>query len=142
MSVGGSLSVHVGVALGSAVAVRPVRTAGKITSAATEMDAALGSLSGVALGFGFVELAAGPPSHWIVTLVGGSQVEVWADAVTGLTEKTAQDEHIVFGVLIDIDVDLQSQFEVTARTPARNRRVEVAVARFPRGCVQDVITAA
>jgi hypothetical protein len=89
-----------------------------------------------------MELAAGPPSHWVVTLVGGSRVDVWADAVTGLTERTAHDEHVVFGVLMDIDSDLQSQFEVTARTPARSRRVEVAVARFPRGCVQGVETIA
>jgi hypothetical protein len=89
-----------------------------------------------------MELAAGPPSHWIVTLVDGSQVDVWADAVTGLTAKTAHLEHIVFGVLMDIDVDLQDQFEVTARAPARSRRVEVAVARFPRGLVQDVETVA
>jgi hypothetical protein len=87
-----------------------------------------------------MELVAGPPFRWIVTLVGGTQVEVWADAVTGLTEKTAHYEHIVFGVLMDIDVDLQGQFEVTARAPARSRRVEVAVARFPRDCVQDVET--
>jgi hypothetical protein len=89
-----------------------------------------------------MELVAGPPSHWIVTLAGGCQVDVWADAVTGLTEKTADHEHVVFGVLMDIDVDLQDQFEVTARAPARSRRVEVAVARFPRGCVQGVETVA
>jgi len=89
-----------------------------------------------------MELVAGPPSHWIVTLVGGSQVDVWADAVTGLTEKTAHDEDIVFGVLMDIDPDIQDQFEVTARALVRSRHVEVAVARFPRGCVQDVVTVA
>lgn len=61
-----------------------------------------------------MELAAGPPAHWVVTLVGGSRVDVWADAVTGLTEQTAHLEHIVFGVLMDIDADLQAQFEVTA----------------------------
>jgi hypothetical protein len=87
-----------------------------------------------------MELAAGPPAHWVVTLVDGSEVDVWADAVTGLTEKTAHQEHIVFGVLLDVDVALQGQFEVTATSPARSRRVEVAVARFPRGCVQDVVT--
>ena len=87
-----------------------------------------------------MELVAGPPSRWIVTLADGSRVDVWADTVTGLTEKTAHHEHVVFGVLMDIDVDLQDRFEVTARTPARSRRVEVAVARFPRSCVQDVET--
>jgi hypothetical protein len=89
-----------------------------------------------------MELVAGPPSHWIVTLVGGAQVDVWADAVTGLTEKTAHHEHIVFGVLMDIDADLQDGFEVTARGLVPGRRVEVAVARFPRSCVQDVVIVA
>jgi hypothetical protein len=87
-----------------------------------------------------MELVAGPPSHWIVTLVGGAQVDVWADAVSGLTEKTADHEHIVFGVLMDIDADLQDGFEVTARGLVPGPRVEVAVARFPRSCVQDVVT--
>jgi hypothetical protein len=87
-----------------------------------------------------MELVAGPPSHWIVTLAGGAQVDVWADAVTGLSEKTAHHEHVMFVVLMDIDVDLQDQFEVTARAPVRSRRVEVAVARFPRSCVLDVVT--
>jgi hypothetical protein len=85
-----------------------------------------------------MELVAGPPSHWIVTLAGGGRVDVWADAVTGLTGETAHHDHVVFVVLMDIDADLQDQFEVTARTLARSRRVEVAVARFPRDCVQDV----
>ena len=89
-----------------------------------------------------MELAAGPPAHWIVMLAGGSQVDVWADAVAGLSEKTSHHEHIVFTVLMDIDVDLQDQFEVTARAPARSRRAEVAVARFPRSCVHDVVTVA
>lgn len=89
-----------------------------------------------------MELAAGPPAHWIVTLAGGARVDVWADAVTGLSEKTAHHEHVVFGVLLDVNPDLQDQFEVTARAPARSRRVEVAVARFPRSCVQDVGTVA
>ena len=89
-----------------------------------------------------MELAAGPPSHWVVTLIDGSQVDVWADSVTGLSEKTARDEYLVFGVLMEIDVDRQGQFEVTARPRVPGRRVEVAVARFPRGCVRDVVTVA
>lgn len=92
------------------------------------------------LKFVFMELVAGPPSHWIVTLVGGFQVDVWADAVTGLTEETAHDEHIVLSVLMDIDPELQDHFEVKACAPVASRRVEVAVARFPRGCIQDVVT--
>ena len=87
-----------------------------------------------------MELAAGPPTHWIVTLTDGTEVDVWADAVTGLTEKTVDQEHIVFGVLMDIAVGLQDQFEVTARTVKPGPRVEVAVARFPRDCVRDVVS--
>jgi hypothetical protein len=87
-----------------------------------------------------MEPAAGAPSHWVVTLTDGPQVDVWADSVTGLTEKTAHHEYIVFGILVDLDVDLQSQYEITARGVTPGRRVEVAVARFPRNCVQDVVT--
>lgn len=87
-----------------------------------------------------MELVAGPPSHWIVTLVDGTKVDVWADAVTGLAAKTAHHEHVVFSVLMNIDLDLQDQFEVTARAPVVSRRVDVAVARFPRESVQDVET--
>jgi hypothetical protein len=54
-----------------------------------------------------MELAAGPPDRWIVTLTDGTEIDVWAHAVTGLTEKTAHHEHIVFGVLMDIAVGLQ-----------------------------------
>jgi hypothetical protein len=78
----------------------------------------------------------------MVTLVGGSRVEMRADSVTGLTEKTAHHDHVAFGVLMDIDADLRDQFEVTARGRARGSRVVVAVARFPRSCVLDVVTAA
>jgi hypothetical protein len=87
-----------------------------------------------------MELAAGPPAHWLVTMVDGTEVHVWADAYTGFTEKAAHLEHVTFGVLMDIDADLQEQFEVTARAPARRRRVEVAAARFPRSCIQDIET--
>jgi len=75
-----------------------------------------------------------------VTLVGGSVVEVWADSVSGISEKTAHESHIVFGVLMEIEPDDQDHVEVTARTSANGRRVEVAIARFPRECVRDVLT--
>jgi hypothetical protein len=88
-----------------------------------------------------MELAAGPPDRWIVTLTDGTEIDVWAHSVTGLTEKTAHHQHIVFGVLMDIAVGLQDQFEVTARTVKPGPRVEVAVARFPRECVRDVVSA-
>lgn len=41
-------------------------------------------------------------------------------------------------MLMDIDVELQDAFEVTARTVAPSRRVVIAVARFPRPSVQDI----
>jgi hypothetical protein len=75
-----------------------------------------------------------------VTLVDGSVVEVWADSVSGISEKTADDSHIVFGVLLEIEPDEQDHFEVIARTPASRRRVEVAVARFLRESVRNVQT--
>lgn len=87
-----------------------------------------------------MELAAGPPAHWIVTLANGGEVHVWADAVTGISEKTAADDEIVFGVLMDIDPDRQDEFEITAKTAPASRRVEVAVARFPRPSVRGVRT--
>lgn len=85
-----------------------------------------------------MELAVGPPTHWVVTLADGGMVHVWADAVTGLSDKTIHDEEIVFGVLMDVDVDRQSEFEVTAQGRPPGRRVEVAVARFPRRSVREV----
>jgi len=88
-----------------------------------------------------MELVTGPPSHWALTLLDGSVVDIWADTVSGICEKTADDSHIVFHVSMDIDPDDQDHFEVTARVPADRRRVEVAVARFPRNCVQEVLTA-
>jgi hypothetical protein len=85
-----------------------------------------------------MELAAGPPGHWIITLADGAEAHVWADAVTGLSDKTLGDEEIVFGVLMDIDVDRQSEFEITARGVKPGPRVEVAVARFPRHSICEV----
>jgi hypothetical protein len=85
-----------------------------------------------------MELAAGPPTRWIITLADGGEAHVWADGVTGLSDKTLQDEEFVFSVLMDIDVDRQSEFEVTARGVKPGRRVDVAVARFPRRSVREV----
>jgi hypothetical protein len=84
-----------------------------------------------------MQLAAGPPTHWVVTLTDGAQVDIWADAVTGLSGPEDTRDY-TFGVLMDIDPGLQDQFDVTARTPSNPRRVEVCVARFPRSSVRDV----
>lgn len=78
--------------------------------------------------------AAGPPSRWVVTLVDGSRVQVWADAVQGLAGPD-DDRDYLFGCLMDVDEAEQAGLEITARTPSNPRRVEVAVARFPRGSV-------
>ena len=42
---------------------------------------------------------------------------------------------------LDIDLCLQDQFEVTAHGIKPSPRVEVAVTRFPRDCVRNVVTA-
>jgi hypothetical protein len=76
-----------------------------------------------------------------LTLSDGREVDIWADAVTGISDKTAKDPDIVFGALMDIDIDQQDGFDVTARGTAPGRRVEVAVARFPRASVRDVRSA-
>lgn len=79
-----------------------------------------------------------PPVRWVVTLNDGSEVEIWAHAVEGLSA-TDDNRDYVFGVLMDVEPDLQGEFEVTARTPSNPSRVEVAVARFPRSSVQDIL---
>jgi len=85
-----------------------------------------------------MEMAAGPPTHWRVVLNDGSKVDVWADAVTGIAG-TEDDRDYEFGCLMDIDPELQVEFEVSARTPSNPRRVEVVVARFPRAAVRCVL---
>jgi hypothetical protein len=84
-----------------------------------------------------VDLASGPPTRWIVTLNDGSAVDVWADSVEGLSGPE-DDRDYTFGSLMDIDEAEQSGFEILARTPSNPRRVEVAVARFPRAVVRAV----
>jgi hypothetical protein len=72
-----------------------------------------------------------------VTLVDGSVVEVWADAVQGASGSDDQRDYL-FGTLMDIDQTDQPGFEITARTPSNPRRVEVGVARFPRSAVRSL----
>lgn len=84
-----------------------------------------------------MHLAAGPPTHWVVTLIDGSIVDVFADAVTGLSGPDDSRDY-VFGSLMDVSPDLQGDFEVTARAPSDPQRVEVMVARFPRAAVREV----
>ena len=48
-----------------------------------------------------MNLAAGPPSQWLVTLHDGSVIEVWADSVEGLAGPEDQRDYL-FGNLMDI----------------------------------------
>jgi hypothetical protein len=74
----------------------------------------------------------------LVTLADGGEVDIWADAITGLTDKTVHMEEVVFGVLMDVATEDQDALEVMARTVPLGTRVVVAVARFPRGSVGNV----
>lgn len=87
-----------------------------------------------------MNLAAGPPSRWLVTLHDGSVIEVWADSVEGLAGPEDQRDYL-FGNLMDIRPEDQKGFDVTARTPANPSRVMVTVARFPRASVVRVASA-
>ncbi len=87
-----------------------------------------------------MNLAAGPPSQWLVTLLGGSVIEVWADSVEGLAGPEDQRDYL-FGNLMDIRPEDQKGFDVTARTPTNPSRVVVPVARFPRASVVRVASA-
>jgi len=77
-----------------------------------------------------VYFAAGPPSKWLVTLVNGSVVEVWAD---GYSEVEGT---LVFSILVDATTDEQQVLEVTGPSPSRPERVIITVARFPMVTVQ------
>lgn len=84
-----------------------------------------------------MEFAAGPPSRWLVILADGGEVDVWADSVEGLSGPD-DDRDYLFNCLMDIDPELQGEFEVVGRTPTNDRRVLVAVARFPRASVREI----
>ena len=84
-----------------------------------------------------MELVAGVPPRWLVTLNDGTNVEVWAYSVQGLSGPEDERDY-TFGTLMDINEADQGRFEVLARTPADPRRVEVAIARFPRSAVRSV----
>ena len=81
-----------------------------------------------------VNLAAGPPGHWLVTLADGLVVDVWADSVQGLAGPEDQRDYR-FCNLMDVPPDRQGEFEIVGRTPTNPRRVIVTVARFPRTSV-------
>lgn len=71
-----------------------------------------------------MNLAAGPPQHWLVTVVDGSVVDVWADSVEGPGGPEDQRDYL-FGNLMDIAPADQRAFDITATTPANPSRVIV-----------------
>jgi hypothetical protein len=81
-----------------------------------------------------VELAAGAPTKWVITLHDGSAVEIWADSAEGSAGPDDTRDY-TFCSLMDIDEAEQDGFEIVDRTPSNPRRVLVAVARFPRSAV-------
>jgi len=85
-----------------------------------------------------VNLVAGPPGHWLVTLIGRTVVDVWADSVEGLAGPEDQRDY-TFGNLMEIHPDDQEGFDIIARTPANPRKVVVTVARFPRSAVVHIV---
>ncbi|HEY2264413.1 MAG TPA: hypothetical protein VGI96_17445 [Streptosporangiaceae bacterium] len=87
-----------------------------------------------------MNLAAGPPRHWLVTLADGAVVDVWADSAEGLSGPDDQRDY-AFGNLMDIAPADQRAFHITGATPAHPSRVTVTVARFPRSSVRHVIGA-
>lgn len=84
-----------------------------------------------------MNLAAGPPQHWLVTLADGAVVDVWADAVEGLSGPEDRRDY-AFSNLMDIAPADQCAFDIRATTPANPSRVIVTVARFPRSSVRHV----
>jgi hypothetical protein len=83
---------------------------------------------------------AGVPTHWLVTLIDGSVVDIWADSVEGLAGPGDARDYL-FSNLMDVSPGDQDPFDVTGRTPANPARVIVTVARFPRSSIMSVVTA-
>jgi hypothetical protein len=84
-----------------------------------------------------MNLAAGPPSHWLITLMDGLIVDVWADSAEGLAGPEDQRDYR-FCNLMDVSPDVQEDLDVVGRAPSNPSRVIVTVARFPRGSVARV----
>ena len=87
-----------------------------------------------------MNLVTGPPSQWLVTLLDGSVIEVWADSVEGLAGPEDQRDYL-FGNLMDIRPEDQRGFDVTARAPTNPSRVVVTETRFPRASVARISSA-
>jgi hypothetical protein len=88
-----------------------------------------------------MKFAAGPPSRWLVILSDGEAVDVWANSVAGLSGPDDTRDYL-FECLMDIDPELQGEFEIGGRTPTNDHRVLVAVARFPRASVREITSSA
>jgi hypothetical protein len=84
-----------------------------------------------------VNLAAGPPSRWLVTLTDGQAVDVWADSVEGLAGPEDRRDYR-FCNLMDVPPDKHGEFEVVGGAPRNPMRVIVTVARIPRSSVMRI----
>ena len=73
-----------------------------------------------------------PPAWWELELIGGQNVEIWAD---GYSEADGWYE---FTVLADAEDSEQQQLEIAGRTPSNPRRVLVTVARVPQEIVASI----
>jgi len=71
-------------------------------------------------------------SHWEITLLEGSNIEVWADGYQEIDGK------YVFGVLADVDEHAQADLLITGRTPTNPKRVIVGLSRFPVEAVRQI----
>lgn len=78
-----------------------------------------------------VELAAGAPSHWKVLFVDGSIVDVWADAVTGLSGPEDKRDY-EFGCLMIMEPELQSNSR-----SSRGRQAIPVVSRYKSPASQE-----
>ncbi|HXH80793.1 hypothetical protein [Nocardioides sp.] len=85
------------------------------------------------MGFAFL-----PPSRWRVTLADGSIVDVWADGYTG---GDADQKDYEFSVIIDLDPDDETKYEVSPDALEIRGGAVVTVARFPRASVGDINSA-
>jgi hypothetical protein len=68
-----------------------------------------------------MNLAAGPPSHWIVTLTDGHAADIWTHSVEGLAGPEDQRDYR-FCNLMDVPPDEQHEFEVVG--PSRTKTKE------------------
>lgn len=77
------------------------------------------------------------PEHWVVELLDGSSVDVWADAAEGLAGAADRRDYR-FCNLMDVSVGDQEWFDIQGRAASNPERVLVTVTLFSRGAVRAV----